>query len=205
MTENENNTQRSILLSMCAIVILIIMVAGVTYAAFSYIGFGENENVISSGTIDFSYTEDSNGISITNAMPTSDAMGKKIAVRGTDIEQGYFDFTVSANISGTATVNYEVYGIDVSESEHRLEGRFVKVYLTDGDDENPLPGYDGDIVPNFEALNYSTNGESGRRLYVGSFNGSGSQTFRLRLWVAESYSVSGNENKFKMKVNVATL
>ena len=202
MTENENNNQRSILVSMLAIAVLIAMVAGVTYAAFNYVGIGSKENVITSGTIDFIYSEKSNGISITNAMPTSDEMGKVIAQRENDIEQGYFDFTVGATIRGTATVNYEVYGEDITDDEHKLEGRYVKVYLTDGEDENPMPGYDGALVPNYESLQTASSDPKGKKIYDGRFTGTGTQTFRLRLWVSEDYSVSGNENRFKMLVHV---
>ena len=61
------------------VILILVMVIGVTYAIFTYTGLGSKQNSVTSGTITFTYTEASNGISITNAMPISDSSGKVIA------------------------------------------------------------------------------------------------------------------------------
>ena len=55
------------------------------------------------------YEESSNTISLSGALPTTDATGK------TRLNQGeYFDFTVSSNITGDVNINYEISAKDVN-------------------------------------------------------------------------------------------
>ena len=57
-------------------VFILIVVIGISYAAFTYSGLGKKENKITTGAITMSYTESSNTISINNALPTTDNTGK---------------------------------------------------------------------------------------------------------------------------------
>ncbi|MBR6113101.1 MAG: hypothetical protein IKP79_01140, partial [Bacilli bacterium] len=60
--------------------LLVLLTIGVTYAFFSYIGNGSTENTISSDSITFLYEEidqQGAGISITNAVPIEDSVGKQ--------------------------------------------------------------------------------------------------------------------------------
>ena len=83
---------RQILLSVIGILTLIIVTVGVTYAVFSYTKLGTIDNVISTGTLKFLYTENSgngSGIAIRDALPVSDDIGKSYT------KDGYvFDFKV---------------------------------------------------------------------------------------------------------------
>ena len=50
--------------------LLVIALIGVSYAAFRFMGVGQKENSITTGSITMSYNESSNTISLTGALPT---------------------------------------------------------------------------------------------------------------------------------------
>lgn len=199
--KEEDNRKREIIISVVAILVLIVAVVGVTYAAFSFTGSGSKENTISTGTITFSYTEKTNGISLVNAQPLADSVGKVLTESDptNGVEQGYFDFTVASTVQGSTAINYEIYG--VAEATNTLDSQYVKVYLTDATTDTAVTGYT-EAVPTYNSLTDSTNAENGKVLYTGSFNGSDSKDFRLRIWVADAYNVTGTSTAFTMKVNV---
>ena len=191
----KSNHSKEIILPIILVVLLFISVIGITYAIFTYAKEGKVANRISTGSLTFSYTETSNGISLTNAVPVSDTVGKAMANGN-----GYFDFNVSCKIVGNNVIKYEVYTTEENVSP-KLDSAFVKIYLTDGTTDKPLSGYDG-TVPTYSSLPATSISGGSKRLYLGTFNSTGVQSFRLRMWVSESYSVSSNSQQFKIKVNV---
>lgn len=58
---------KKIIFSVIGLIILIALVIGVTYAAFSYSKAGSTLNTITTGTITMTYNEAKNGITIDNA------------------------------------------------------------------------------------------------------------------------------------------
>ena len=124
----KDNNSKQVLLSVLGVAILIVAVVGVSFAAFSYSQAGEKVNTITTGTITMSYSEDTNGINLTNALPMSDTAGKALQGDG-----NAFDFTVSATITGTTTINYAITASKEAESTIPDDG--VKVYLTSMDGE----------------------------------------------------------------------
>ena len=201
---SEQPLRKQLILSIGGILFLIVFVLSTSYAVFTFSKAGTKENVIRSGTISFSYNETTNGISITNAQPMTDAAGKILVANdvASGVTQGYFDFNVTGAITGTIPVTYEVYGtVDTGST---MDSNFVKVYLTDGKSpEKALAGYDGATVPVYGALPVATSDTTGKRLFTGTFStGNLSQTFRLRIWVADSYTVADVSKTFTMRVNV---
>src|SRR5699024_5498205 len=103
--------------------IFIIMVIGISVATFTYTKESNNDiNTISTGNIYLNYTEDTNGINITNAYPMNDELGKIL----TD-ENQYFDFTVEASITGDVITKYEIYAEKLNNST--LNNDEVRLYL----------------------------------------------------------------------------
>ncbi len=199
----DGKNRREIIISVIAILILIVAVIGVTYAVFTYTGVGTKENKISTGELSFSYYEATNGISIVNAEPIADSLGKVLAQRDEEngIQNGYFDFTISNNITGEGAIHYEIYGVDESPIENVIDSQYVKVYLTKVDTEEAVVGYDS-TVPTFASLSTAESDPNGKRLYYGSFHGTGVEKFRLRIWVSSDYTVRDVSKSFVMKVNV---
>ena len=116
--------------------LLVILLIGVSYAAFRFSGVGQRENTITTGSITMSYTESSNTISLNGALPTTDETGM---VRLNEGE--YFDFTISSTITGDVNINYEISAKEVGNGT--IDGSNIKLYLTrltdDGEEEIMTP------------------------------------------------------------------
>lgn len=202
MKKNDHRT-KEIILSICGVLFLIVAVISTSMAVFVFSAQGTTENTITTGGITFTYNDEKPEINIVNAQPMTDAAGKSIVAVDTDqgIIQGYFDFSVSGEIIGTLPLTYEVYG--TLEENSTLDPDYVKVFLTDGSSEVPLAGYDGASMPLYGSLPQSTSDPLGKRLYVDSFStGRMSQSFRLRIWVADTYKTADVSKTFSMRVHV---
>ena len=196
----KDNNSKQVLLSVLGVAILVVAVVGVSFAAFSYSQTGEKVNTITTGTISMDYVEGVNAISLTNALPMTDEVGKALA----DANQ-YFDFTVSANITGTTTINYAITA--TKEADSTIPDAGVKVYLTDmdADGDTPITGYEtpkkvSELQKTSSDVSGAQDGEY--KLTSGTFNATTSHKYRLRMWVANDYQVTGTAQTFKLKVNV---
>ena len=194
----KENNSKQVLLSVLGVAILVVAVVGVSFAAFSYSKTGEKVNTITTGTITMSYSETTNGINLTNALPMSDGVGKALSE-----EEQYFDFTVSANITGTTTINYAITAS--KEEESTLPDTAVKVYLTDmdgtADTQILAPTKVSGLTPTTGSEPSGT--PSGQFiLHTGTFGATSSHDYRLRMWVADDYQVTGSSATYKLRVNV---
>ena len=194
----DNNNSKQVLLSVLGVAILVVAVVGVSFAAFSYSKTGEKVNTITTGTISMNYVEDENAINLTNALPMTDDVGKALA----DTNQ-YFDFTVSANITGTTTINYAITA--AKEVDSTLPDDAVKVYLTDmdgtADTQILAPTKVRGLTPTTGSESSGT--PSGQFiLHTGTFDATSSHDYRLRMWVADDYQVTGASATYKLRVNV---
>ena len=194
----KENNSKQVLLSVLGVAILVVAVVGVSFAAFSYSKTGEKVNTITTGTITMSYSETTNGINLTNALPMSDGVGKALSE-----EEQYFDFTVSANITGTTTINYAITAS--KEEESTLPDTAVKVYLTDmdgtADTQILAPTKVSGLTPTTGSESSGT--PSGQFiLHTGTFDATSSHDYRLRMWVADDYQVTGASATYKLRVNV---
>ena len=178
--------------------LLVIALIGVSYAAYTYTGLGTKVNTITTGSITMTYTESSNTISLNGALPTTDETGK---VRLNEGE--YFDFTVSSNIVGNVNINYE---ISAKKESGTLEDRYIKLYLTrvkeDGTEEELMSpeNYNEEVSNN----DYTGRPANEMSLYTSSMSSSESNKYRLRMYVDEEYNPQGDGGgkTFSVKVNV---
>lgn len=179
------------------VTMLVIFVFCVTFAIFTFSKQGDKRNSISTGVLAFSYTESTNGVYLTNAMPITDEVGKKLGENG---GRGYFDFNISSTITNSTSIFYEIFATPINV-DNPLSWEYVKLYLTDATDDSPVPGYTSRI-PTFKELYNSEYAINSKRLYYGVFTKSESRNFRLRLWLASNYEVTNEERMFKIKVGV---
>ena len=145
-----------------------------------------------------SYVEGENAIDLKNAMPMTDVNGK--ALTG---DNNVFDFTVNATITGTTTIDYAITA--TKEPDSTLPESGVKVYLTDMDADAD----DQILAPTLvSSLGKTTSSETSGapadqyKLTTGTFNATTTHKYRLRMWVADTYNVSGTSQTFKLRVNV---
>ena len=180
------------------LVVMVIAIIGVSYAAFSFSKQGSVPNKITTGSITMTYEESDNTITLGNALPTTDATGT------TRLKEGeYFDFTVSSEIVGDVNINYEVSAKEVGEGT--IDGSNIKLYLTelvDGEEQSLMSP---EVYNEETSENTYTGRPAGEMsLYTSSMNSSESNNYRLRMYVTEEYNPQGDGGNltFAVKVNV---
>ena len=195
------NNKKQLLLSIGLVLILVLMIVGISYAAFKFTGLGNKPNTITTGAITMEYTESTNTISMTGALPTTDATGK---VRLTAGE--YFDFTIKSNIQGNANINWEIAAEDITASSaKKMDGKNIKLYLTKLDSTGAETQV---MAPKVYNATTSANTKTGRpsgvmSLATGTMSTSETTNYRLRMYVDEDYNPQGDGGglSFSVKIN----
>ena len=190
----DKKTSRKILLSILFLTILVISVISISFATFQQTDFDNNPNSITTGKVSMTYTEDTNGISIVNALPMSDTVGKTLKGKGE-----YFDFTINSTISGKAHFVYEIAAI--KDSSSTVPDSNIKLYL----EQQKSGTYESVMEPtNFKPISQSS--EVGSP--VGSMilksvqkNSTGADNYRLRMWIDEKAPTS-QALTYTVRINV---
>ena len=189
MVKNKKN-----ILILGLILLMVIAIVGVSWAVFNYSALGTKVNTITTGSITMTYTESDNVINLEGALPTTDKTGKALS--------DYFEFTVSSSISGNVNINYE---ISAKKESGTLDDQYIKLYLTrvtsSGEEELMTPEtYNEETSSN----TYTGRPANEMSLYTSSMNSSESNTYRLRMYVDESYNPQGDGGgkTFSVRVNV---
>lgn len=208
----KDNSSKQILLSVLGVAILVVAVVGVSFAAFTYSKAGTVENVVSTGAITLTYTEGATGISITDAMPMTEAAGKALHAEGQ-----YFDFKVAATVTGTTTINYDITASKVTDGTNAstLSNSDVRLYLEELASEGASAETAGTVAMVPTAFTPGTvNDLTGRPagemvLKSGQFTASDTTFYRLRMWLDKDYGKDdttgesfATAKKFTVKVNV---
>ena len=197
------NKKKQIIITLVAIISLIVITVGVTYAFFNYAKEGTTDNVVKTGSITFLYTEVSGvgkGISLTEAYPVADSIGKVQVGEGK-----VFDFKVTSNISMNSNIGYQVTARKKTGST--LANSAVKVYLTEvNGTEQEL------LLSKYSELSQTDKVDSSkfdeRILYEATVPANTSnyeKNFRLRMWVSDDTDFtdgSMNDKTFTLTVNV---
>ena len=195
------NNKKQLLLSIGLVLILVLMIVGISYAAFKFVGEGKKLNTITTGAITMEYEESTNTISMTGALPTTDATGK---VRLTEGE--YFDFTIKSSIKGNTNINWEIAAEDITASSaKKMDGKNIKFYLTKLDSA----GAEEEVMaPKVYSATTSANTKTGRpsgvmSLATGTMSTSETTNYRLRMYVDEDYNPQGDGGglSFSVKIN----
>ena len=187
-------------------VLLFVMVIGVSYAAYKFSAAGTKENVISTGTISMSYSQNS-FIDLKHTYPKTDTYA--IATKE---DKSSMEFSVSMETSGTKQINYALAITNIEEGT-TLKSDKVKIYLEK----------EGKVVNNFET-NKGKTIESFKNKYVEGLidnyaiyqdiltTSNKTHHYVLTAWIDESYILpiknettttkQTNEETYKFKVKV---
>lgn len=185
------------------IVMLVALIAGASFITFSITDYVNNggsmggSNNIDVGMVLFSYSEADSAIDIVNAYPMTDELGK--ALSGTN---EYFDFQITFNLNNNPKVKkvtYEIYLTEALISGLKLDPAYIKVYL----EENgaAASGFTG-VIPTYTNLDNSTHASNAKKLYTKELTTTQTNSYRLRLWVANNYELDNTTRTFKCIVNV---
>ena len=192
LKEEKNGKLYFILIALLLIVLLVI---GISAVAVTVTKKGDKVNTITTGNISLDYTEDNNGITITNAMPTTDATGKTLSKNNE-----YFDFNVISTISGSANITYEISAVKSSNST--LDNNDIKLYL----EKNQLGKYVEVMEPTkFKPLTSKSDigSEKGTMiLYKETVNKTTTDNYRLRMWLSDKAKVDNISRTFTVQVAI---
>lgn len=174
--------------------LLFFCVFGVTYSIYK--GDGGDDSELETGEILFTYSDvgqAGNGISLYNAVPTSDAIGKTMVGNNQ-----YFDFFINTSTKQT-NIHYQL--LIKKDELSTLDDKNVRIFLS-----QVMGSYEQDLVlDDFSNLEQKKINDNNyyvlyeKTLSKGLINYSDS--FRLRMWVKEN--AVGYENQMlSVKVDV---
>ena len=180
---------KALMISLVAV--LIILIGGVSYAAYDY-SFTGKDSKLESGSVSIKFLEsNTNVIDLKNALPISDSEGKK---------GDSFDFAVTSEASYDTGIKYtlNLKKLSVDSGYTSLSDNQVKIYLTDYNDSSLL---EPTLI----------SGLSNNKLYEKTNNHSSINTkitdkYKLRVWVDSNVDASSWDQdtklEYKFKINV---
>jgi len=191
--ENHLKKQKTII-TIIIVILLSVLILGISYAFFTAVIHSNSENKITTGVINFSYTENENVINLENVSSMTDEEG--IA------SENYFGFNLSVTATGTIKLYYYIYfTVDPTST---LGKDAVKVNLTQAESDSSTiasesqivnPTYISDLTSfNLETFKYDKTSND-YLLYLDNFEFANSSTakkryYRFRMW----YSPKGTSN-----------
>ena len=173
---------KALMISLVAVII--ILIGGVSYAAYDYSFIG-NDSKLESGSVSIKFLEsNTNVIDLKNALPISDSEGKK---------GNSFDFVVTTKASYKTGLKYDlsVEKLSVDSGYTSLSDNQVKIYLTDsGNNDLVSPtlisGLDNKLI-------YSkTNKHSSANTKI-------TDKYKLRVWVDSNVDASNWDQSTKLE------
>ncbi len=184
-----NNKKRNVLI--VSIIALLITLIGSTYAFFLY-SKSAKAFTLTSNNISAEFVSGDNTINLTYAYPISDNFAK------TNLNKlGYIDFTVKGNNSTPKElVTYEIYLEE--DSRNTLDSSFIKVYLTDDNNEE----IKAPTVYNSLSKTTYPNSSNGKVIYSQSKSNTFEDKYRIYVWIDESYTQNTTNQTFSFKVNL---
>ncbi len=146
-----------------------------------------------SGSILFSFNEESNYINMTGVYPTSDTIGKKLVG-----DRQYFDFSISASMNkNKGNLVYEISLVPISENT--IPENMVRVYLTEnGKDVSILDK----TINNYSELPNSKYRNGGKVIYSKKISKNYNGEYVFRMWLSSKAPVYNSSKKFGVKIAV---
>ena len=178
------------------VLLLVIVIVGVSYAAFTFSKTGVTENAITTSAVTMIYTEGDNQISINNAVPITEEVGKTLS------DENYvFDFTINIKTGPKMPISYEVTAI--KDASSTMGNEDVRLYL-----QKSLDGtnYNDEVLEPSPYTPLDADDEFGAKagemvMDVGNVSEKVTYYYRLRMWVDSSYELSSEAKSFTVKVN----
>ena len=195
MEEKKINNKKYIIQMIVLIVGLALLIGGISYATFSWVFSGTLTNTITTTPVELKFLESNTEvISISNALPMSDAEGKL---------EDSFDFSVTSTTTRSSNINYTltIQKLTLDTGYSALADNQMKVYLED---------YSGTQLVAPTLISNLTS----YQLYSGTHNHTSTETvqskFKLRVWIDESVSsaaqnwTTSTKLQYKFKINISS-
>lgn len=202
------NRKKSIYSSFLIVVMLLICVVSVSFAAYTWNYTSTNANTISTCDVSFTFLESSStakNVNIKYPLPMYDSAGKAMTGSGEK-----FDFEVSRSGSCTGNIGYNITVAkqSVDSGMSALTNGEVKMYLTSlsgttTKTETQL------LAPTLASTIMGATGTSGNLAASQSLTSSvKSKQYRFRMWIDSAVDASNwtatTKKQYKVKLGVAT-
>ena len=192
LEKDEKEDRKLLILLLIFLFCLIFLISSVTFAL---IGTNYNDdNAISTGSVLFSYVENSNNIEITNAMPISDKEGLAL-----NKNKEYFEFYIAVGFNKVKnkSINYELSLYP--NPTNTLDGKYVRVALFEND---KLLSINNKTVNNFSDLSDSKTRAGSKLLIKRTYSENKLNTYVLKMWLSSNYSVDNVQRTFRCRLGV---
>ena len=191
--ENKEYSKK-IIISLILVIILVLLVICLSFSAYIKMEQNKQSKDDVKANVSMTYTESTNGISIENASPTSDEVGKKL-----NGKNEYFDFTVSTKNPNKSKVVYEIAA--VKDKNSTISDNDIRIYL-----EKQVSGTYEEIVKPQPFKPIAKNSK------IGSPKGSmllkkvktkvsSNDNYRLRMWLSDKANIQ-DVKTYSVKINV---
>ena len=186
------NSSKQVLLSVLGIAVLVVAVVGVSFAFFTYSRNGEENNVLTTGSVIFQYTEGT-AIRLTNQFPVADNLGAGTTYASSGDQPTLTFHAIGYDGSGKG-ITYTITAIEggasgVEGKTVRLHDSGIKLYLD-------ASGATGNLTNNYSAETGTAVGVDGS-LANGITLGTGhitatseatkqNDTYVLHMWISAS-------------------
>lgn len=181
-----------IAISLCC-VLTIILVTGISIAQAKAPKIINKK--MNGGSILLNYVGNTSGLTINGATPTSDL----VAIQNESAES-YFDFSVKTTLNKASSVEYEI-SIKKNRKLSTISDDDIKIYL-----EKEVDGtYEKVFGPNkFEGIKQDTKlgtKKSNMILYKNSKTKSGTDNYRLRIWMSDGCLMPSGNYSVNVEIN----
>ena len=193
--ENENKEySRKVVISLIVVIILVLLVICLSFSVYIKMEQYKQSKDDIKANVSMTYTESTNGISIENAAPTPDEVGKKL-----NGKNEYFDFTVSTKNPKKTNVVYEIAAVKGKNST--ISDNDIRIYL-----EKQVSGtYEKIVKPTpFKAIVKDSEIGSPKGSMVlkkVKTKASSNNNYRLRMWLSDKANIQ-DVKTYSVKINV---
>ena len=147
------------------------------------------------GNILLNYSDNIDGLSITNAVPTSDLIGMKDNTEG-----AYFDFSVDVDLDEAKYVEYEV-SIKKDKSKSTITDDDIRVYLEKESDGTYSKVFGPSKFMGLKKKTVLGSGSGSMVLTKTKKVKSGTDNYRLRIWLADTSLIQNGTYSVEVDIN----
>ncbi len=204
--EEKKKDRKKIFLVVILTLVLMLLVVGVSYAVFTYTKLSD-DNRVTIGQIAMSYEESSTIISVEDAMPMTDTIGRS--------QTDYFNFSVTSRATTNenddigVALSYEISltSLTIDEDKQEIPENYIKLYLTKVENTKETKLVE-DFLDNFGTSSFGGSAKAIHNQINVHRNGNDEITtkYRLRAWISTSVEIPesflASKHQFKFAVNI---
>ena len=193
-----NNNKRLLFLLSLFIIFLTSIVSFMCFSMADRFNSIKN-NTITTGSVLFSFSDDSNYINMIDVYPVSDEVGMKLTGKNE-----MYEFNVSEKYYGDASQkkrsDYSNYEVSlVLNDENTIEPNYVKIYLIKNQKEVKI---NDKVINRISELPKSKVQNNGYTLIRNEINDDNFDNYTFRMWLSSDYVVDSVPRVFKCKIVV---